>query len=809
MKVSLNWLNEYTDVSSFFSNTDPLAQILTDAGLEVDAINDMAKNFSHVVMAKIIELVKHPDADKLTVCQVDIGTGELQQIVCGAKNHQQGDYVVAALPGAILPGDFKIKKSKIRGVESLGMLCSQKELALSDESEGIIVLKDDSIVPGQSFAEHFGKNDVVFELGVTANRSDCLSHIGLARELSCLLNQELKLPDSSLKASQSPTKEIISVELKDEVNCPRYTARVIKGVKVGPSPQWLKNRLESVDINSVNNVVDITNYIMLEFGQPMHAFDLHQIEGQKIEIKAAEDNEVFVSLDGSEHKLAAGDLGIYDANKLVALAGVVGGQNSGISDDTQDLLLEVAHFTPGTVRKTSRRLGISTDAAYRFSRGTDPSQVIKAMERACSLIQELCGGDVSEGVIDCYPQPIQRQKIQLAPTYLEERLGYAVAKDDFLSWMKRLGCEFCGEKNQELSFLPPSWRWDLEIKEDLVEEYGRLNGYDKIPESLPSLSYEPLTHDASYIQDRFVQSFFAKQGFYQAVNYNFLGGEALSEFLGGPGSQFEGCGFLSSEELATVQNPLSEEYNTMRPSLSPSLYKNLMTNYRSGVSSSQIFEVGKVFGVHQSEYFERRHLGLLLYGQSQNLWQNNSSTSPQVFTMKSYVENFLRSLKAKSWSWKPWEPKLSFLHPGRSATLFFEGKLMGYIGEIHPKLKSQSKLREDVAFAEFDLELLMRSFPKKPKLQELSKYPAVERDFSFVVSESVSASEIVSFIAKTNKKLIQNVSVIDRFVGGDLKAGSHSLTFRVLLQDSASTLSEEVIKSLQSEILTKVQSQFS
>jgi len=806
VKVSLNWLNEYVDVSEFYKNTEALDKILTDAGLEVDGVEDMAKNFNHVVVGHIKNLEKHPDADKLTVCSVDVGGAELQQIVCGAKNHKAGDKVIAALPGAVLPGDFKIKKSKIRGVESLGMLCSASELGMDGDSDGITILEEGAEA-GRPFADHAGLNDIVFELSVTANRSDCLSHIGLARELSCLLDKPLKYPPNKVNTSSFKVSDHVKVELKDEKNCPRYSARIVRGVKVGPSPAWLKTRLEQVDINSVNNVVDITNFIMLEYGQPMHSFDLKNINGSSLLIKEVAEGEEFVSLDGTEYKLSAGDLAICDSKRVVALAGVVGGQNSGISDETTDLLLEVAHFSQSTVRKTSRRLGISTDSSYRFSRGTDPNIVKDAMDRACHLIQKICGGEVSSDTVDLYPSPIVKEPIQINTNYASERLGYKVEEPDFVSWMKRLGCELVSGDSGELVFNPPSWRWDLEIKEDLVEEFGRLNGYDKIPESLPPLNSEPLTHDKGYIQDRHAYNFFSKQGYYQSVNYNFLGEEYLSNFVGSI-EAYKNCGFKVSPELAKLQNPLSEEYNVMRPSLAPTLFKNLMTNYRSGVSSSKLFEIGKVFGVEGEAYFETRHLGLIAWGQKNELWQNEN-TAPLVLSLKETVENFLRSLKAKSWSWKTWSTELPYLHPGKTATLFFEGKNIGYIGEIHPKLKDESKIREDVAFAEFNLELLMRSFPKKPKLSEISKYPAVERDFSFVVNKTVASEELKQFITKTQKNLIKSVEVVDIFSGDKLPEGKHSLTYKVLFQDMETTLTDDVIKKLHGDILNKVNAKFS
>ncbi len=804
MKISLNWLSNYIDVEEFKKDTEQLSVILTSAGLEVDGIEDMAKDLNHVVVGQIKTLDSHPDADKLTLCQVDVGQEGLQQIICGAKNHKAGDRVVVALPGAVLPGNFKIKKSKIRGVESLGMLCSDSELGFAEDSEGIRILPEDAPV-GQAFADYSGLDDIVFNLSVTSNRADCLSHLGLARELSCILNRPLKNIENSYEKYNFKTSDTIKVELKDNEKCPRYMALLIKDVKVEESPAWLKSYLKNVDVNSVNNVVDITNYVMLEYGQPMHAFDLKHLEGSQINIQSLTEKTEFVSLDGTKYELDNNELAICDSRKVVALAGIVGGQNSGISESTQNLVLEVAHFKQKPVRKTSRALGIDTDSSYRFSRGTDINEMPSVVARAAHLIEGLCGGKVSGEVIDCYPNKITKKDITVEFAYVSERLGYSINGTEFVGWMKRLGCEVIKQDEASVTVQAPSWRHDIEIKEDLVEEHCRLNGYDKIPETLPPLSYEPLKHDASYLQNKHTYQFFAKQGFHQAVNYNFVNKSTNSEFIGDV-QAFKDCGFIVGDQEVLLQNPLSEEYNMMRPSLFASLFKNVLTNYRSGLNSSKIFELGRVFADGETGYKESNHIGLVSWGKTVNLWTQTSS--PQVLHLKAVMENFLTSLKAKSWSWKKWDSKVAFMHPARTATLFFQGKNVGYITELHPKIKQDYKIREDVAFAEFNSDLLMQGFPRKPKVTEVSKYPAVERDFSFVVDKAVVSDEIKTFIQKSEKKLIVKVEVIDSYSGEKLPADKHSLTYRVLFQDKEKTLTEDIIKKMHSEILNKVQEKF-
>ena len=380
------------DVEEFFSKPEELGERLTQAGLELENLENLSESFHHVLVGCVEKLERHPQADRLTLCQVDVGEGNLRQIVCGAQNHKQGDKVVVALPGACLPGGFSIKKSKIRGVESLGMMCSDSELGQAEKSEGIKILPQEAKV-GTSYAEYAGLDDVVFELNVTPNRADCLSHVGLARELACILGRKVREPKVDVNVGTQSTKKVLEVELKSPDLCPRYAGRLVTGIKVGESPQWMKARLEAVGINPINNVVDVTNYVMLELGQPLHAFDREFIQGQKIIIDRAIKGEKFTTLDGTEVELTSEELTIRDSERAVALAGIVGGLNSGVVDQTKDIFIESAHFTQNAVRRTSRQLGIETDSAYRFARGTDPQGVEYALRRACHLMEQLTGGD--------------------------------------------------------------------------------------------------------------------------------------------------------------------------------------------------------------------------------------------------------------------------------------------------------------------------------------------------------------------------------------------------------------------------------
>ena len=805
MKVSLKWLNQYIDVSDYFAKPEELAEIITQAGLEVENLEDPSVQFKNVVIGQVKELGKHPDADKLTLCQVDTGEGSLQQIVCGAKNHKQGDKVVVATPGAVLPGDFAIKKSKIRGVESLGMMCSEVELGLADESPGIMILPEDAVV-GTPFAEYQGLNDVLFELSVTPNRADCLSHFGLARELSALLDRQLKLPDTTLHTVAKETSELIQLELEDSELCPRYAGRAIFGVKVGPSPTWLKHSLENIGLNSINNIVDVTNYVMMELGQPLHAFDASFLKGGKVIVDKATKGEKFTTLDGTQIELQGDELTIRDSEKAVALAGIVGGQNSGVKDQTTDIFLESAYFTAATVRKTSRKFGIQTDSCYRFSRGTDPVGVDQAMNRACHLIQKVAGGEVAEGYWDEYPSPIEKPAIKINHSYLEERLGYAINFDDFVQWMKRLGCDVEeGTVAEECLVSAPMFRWDLWADIDLVEEYGRLHGYDKIPETLPSLSYEPLKEDSEYTQQKRINQLLTQEGYLQAVNYNFVAEEFEKALLGEEANE-KTTGLVEVNEAVKISNPLSEDLNVMRRRVFSSLFKNLVHNFRHGSEYGRLFESGHVFYKQDQDYQQNLHIAMTAWGQKNSVWQKEKER-PAVYDIKAAIENVLSNLNIPNWQWRdfPEGQVPQYLHPFQSTVLFLEGRMVGFIGSLHPSLLEEYKVRSTVAMGEFDLQKIMRGQPKTPKATAVSKFPAVTRDFSFVLSEERKVAEVIQKIRKVGGKLLQSVEVFDEFRGGgNLQEGERSVSFRLTYQDMDGTLDEKRLSQLQKDMLEKV-----
>ncbi|WP_374028829.1 phenylalanine--tRNA ligase subunit beta [Bdellovibrio bacteriovorus] len=808
MKISLKWLQDYVDVAEFFQKPEELAEALTRAGLEVEEITNRAKDFNHVVIGHILEKDKHPNADKLSLCRVSTGEGVVHQIVCGAQNHKAGDRVIVALPGAVLPGNFAIKKSAVRGVDSAGMLCSYKELGLAKESEGIAILPGDAPV-GKPFAEYGGYDDITFELKVTPNRADCLSHYGLAREVACLFGKELKAPKAEPKTSAQSTKSEIALEVKSFDLCPRYTGRFIKGVKVGPSPEWLKHRLESVGLNSINNIVDATNYVMMELGQPLHAFDAAFIAGKKIIVDRATAGEKFVTLDGSEITLNGEELTIRDANHPVCLAGVVGGKNSGVTDTTVDVFLEAAYFLPMSARKTSRSHGIDTDSAYRFSRGVDPDGALRGLNRATQVILDVAGGEAYGDHHDFYPNPVKKSTITLSVQTITDRLGYPAEEHKFVDFMKRLGCQI--EKSGETyKVLPPTFRFDLEQDMDLVEEYARLNGYEHIPESLPVFKNVPSHHDKSFMLNLSTSELMRAEGFQQAFNFAFVGSKAEKAFLG-PYETLKAAGLTSSEKEIRIMNPLNEEMDVMRSSLSFGLFKNLNTNFHYGNMQGRLYEIGNTFFVKEDGgYGENSRLAMALWGRSSNLW-NKSLEYPIVYELKAAVEVLLKNLNISAYTWVTPANKTevpAFLHQGQYAQLLVEGKKVGFIGSLHPILLDDNKIRVPAALAELDLDQLYKGQPRPYRIQSVSKFPVVERDFAFVMPKTLKVGDVLKDIRKAAGALLMNVDVFDLYEGEKMEAGKKSVAIRLWLQDKNATLQEAQISEVTNKVLESLKKNF-
>lgn len=806
MKISLRWLNEFVDIKEYFERPDQLAQLLTSTGLEVEEIHDGSQQFKFVKTAMILEKDKHPDAEKLTLCKVTTGEGVIHQIVCGAKNHKAHDKVILALPGAVLPGNFAIKNSVIRGVASGGMLCSYKELGLADTSEGIAILPENTPI-GIDFSEYAELNDVTFELKVTPNRADCLSHIGLAREISCLLNRTFKKPPfKELAPPQSPLSIELTV-LNPEM-CPRYTGRVIRTVKVGPSPTWLKKRLESVGLNSINNVVDITNYVMMEWGQPLHAFDLRNIQGGLIRVGKATPQEKFTTLDGSELTLRGDELMIQDAHRSLCMAGVIGGKNSGVQDDTQDIFLESAFFAPQWVRKSARNHGLSTDSGYRFSRGVDPHVTLEALDRATQLIGEIAGGTLGSQVFEIKSRENPPPTISIQAATISQRLGYAVDTKKFESWMLRLGCQI--EKIEDTyTVTPPSWRFDIEMDMDLVEEYARLNGYEHIPETLPPLVKAPSKHDATYSFQSCLINIMTSLGYSQALNFAFVGSKKQNQFIGDKELLLKMGLYIPNQPVA-LMNPLNEQMDVMRATLSMGLIDNLHHNFHHSVDSGRLFEVGTIFehtsAANGTTYTEHHRWAGVAWGWPTNLWTKDLSV-PVVMDLKQSIEETLSLLGFKNWQWQKLttaEGLPPFLHPGQSVALQLNGKKIGFLGTLHPSLREEMKIRCDAALFEFETEKLMKEGQPTQNVAPLSKFQSVDRDLSLLMSKSVGAGLVQQEILQAGGPTLKSVFPIDLYEGDKLTIGQKSITYRLRFQNHEGTLTDDLVQKNMDNILLNI-----
>ncbi len=800
MKISLKWLEKYIEVKDFIKNPALLAEALTDAGLEVESILKQSDALQDVVVGKIEKLIQHPDADRLTCCDVSVSDGETVKIVCGAKNHKEGDKVCVALVGAVLPGDFKIKKSKIRGQESFGMLCSKKELGFAEESkDGILILPKDARV-GQEISEYLAKDDVVLEINVTPNRADCLSHLGLAREIGVLFKRPLHTNHEYAINTYKKSSELrsIKISLDDSEQCPRYMGCMVYNVKVGPSPQWLKDKLETLGLSSINNVVDITNYIMMDTGQPLHAFDADQIKGESLFIRRAVKGESFKSLDASEYKLKGEELVIADKSEVLALAGVVGGQNSGVSEKTTSVFLEAAYFTPETVRKTARSFGIDTDSAHRFSRGVDPSGTDKAMKQALFLLQDLSSGEVSTKVYEEYPSPVSKKEIFVSLDFLEKKTGLSLESKMIESIFDQLGFQMSNsDKKNEWSVVPSLFRHDVSIKEDLAEEVARLIGYNNIPEVLPAVVSPPQSKHGLYENCRSLKTQCVGLGFSEVIHHNFYATSDEKKWH----SEIKKIEFFNRGGDVSITNPLSLDSSLMRASLIPQFVSNSLRNFRAGRFKGSIFEFGKSHSKVEEGFSEKN---ILSFGS----WDKEQTQDEIHTSLISVVSKLFNLWGIKNFRFEPLDKnsESNVLHPKLTANIIAEGKTIGVLYALHPAVLKNLKLSVSFSGLELDLDLFLKGQPRPKKFKEFSRYPLVERDFSITLNEDFDYASIEKQVKKDAKNYFKSLSVVEEYRDSKIGENKVSLTLRGLFQAQDKTLGEEEVKVLHKNVLQGLRS---
>ena len=793
MLISLNWLKQYIDLDGIEINE--MENSLTMIGQEVEKIEIAGSNLENVVTAKIIEKEMHPDSDHLTVCKVDNGK-EILQIVCGASNHKAGDKVVLAQIGAKLSEDFVIKKGKIRGKESCGMLCSEVELGIGSDKDGIIILPEDAPI-GVPFKDYLGINDTVFELEITPNRPDCLSHIGIARELSAYYGKELKYPETEIKSEISEkTSDNVKVSIEDSNLSRRYVTRILKNVTVKESPKWLKERIEAVGLRSINNIVDVSNFILMEMNHPNHVFDLDKIEGNEIKVKSAVKGDKLVTLDEQERELEDGDIVICDSKKILALGGVMGGLDSEVTDNTKNILLEVAQFNPQNVRKTSRRLTLSSDSSYRFERGIDVEDSIKVINRLANLIQEVAGGEILNGYVDVYPVPHENKVAELNFERLNRFVGKVIPREKVIEILRNLEIDV-KDNGETLTLTAPSYRGDLELEQDYFEEVIRMYGFDNIENILPRVDINKnSTLDTTKLTDR-VKTICASVGLKEVINYSFIPKDALQKL------KFTG---VSEDKLIDISNPITEDFVTMRPTLLYSLIKNAKDNMNRNVSNIRFFEVSRTFEKAEELAKEDIKVGIILAGENDKTLWNPKPVHYDFYDLKGIVEEIFSKLKFQSFSIK--RSVQTEFHPGRSADVFVGKEYIGSFGEIHPDVLENFGLnKKTVLVAEFNIELIKKYINKPFVYQGIVKYPAVPRDLALVMNENILVGDILKTIEKIDKK-VEKVELFDIYQGIGVEPGKKSVAISILLRDDSKTLEEKEINDIIDKILAKMKKDY-
>ncbi len=779
MKVSLNWLQDYVPVTL---GVEELSRLLTFAGVEVEAIQRTGTDAKNVVVAKVVASERHPDADRLSVCQVEDGGDELRQIVCGAKNYKVGDKVPLALPGAVLPGNFKIKKGKLRGVASNGMLCSAKELELAEDADGLMILAADAPV-GMPISDWL-KGDTIIEIEVTPNRPDLLGYLGIARELAALTGGTVKRPEVKALAKG---KGQLQVRSDDADACPYYSATRIAGVAVGPSPAWLVEKLTAAGLRPINSVVDITNFVLLETGQPLHAFDADKLSGG-INVRFASDGETIVALDGEQYDLDKNNLVIADDSGPVAVAGVMGGEPTGVTEQTSSIILESALFAPAVIRRTSRKLGLFSDSSYRFERGVDPLGVAAAAARAAQLIVEIAGGKVTGGLESCGSLPDGSEPIALRDAKCQSVMGYEVERERIIELLRSFGLELSAKTKQSTTWQVPSFRPDLTREIDLVEEVARVEGLDKVPAKREAWMSEISEADRVYDFQLNISRYLAGAGYFEARSLTLISSEMAADDI-----------FEMSQPLA-IRNPLGADSAILRPSLLPGLLKAAALNVRQGTEAIQLFEIGRVFSA-QADQEERTMLAQLLTGKAAATysWHTKDSRLLDIFDMKGAFE----SLPMVEFEIVPCTQGKAAL----AAKLAVAGVTIGFIGQLDPARARQLGIEQAVLLAELDLGLLRKQVKHARKYSELPKFPAVTRDISLVVPAEVSHAQIEAVLTGTAEPLLNEVRLFDVFTdpeGKKLPADKKSMAYSLTYRSPERTLTADEVSAAHSRIMDEL-----
>ena len=794
MKTSLNWIKDL--VPGLTCTDQEYIDAMTLSGTKVEGYEKLDEDLDKIVIGQVKKIEKHPDAEKLVICQVDIGKPDLLQIVTGAPNVFEGAKVPVVLDGGRVagghdgsrtPGGIKIKKGKLRGVESYGMMCSIEELGSSREmfpdapENGLYIMKDDAVV-GESAVSYLGLDDTVVEYEVTSNRVDCFSMLGVAREAAATFDKKFVPPVVTKTGNQEDVHNYIKVTVKDQDLCSRYTARVVKNIKFAPSPEWMQKRLRAQGIRPINNLVDITNYVMEEFGQPMHAYDLDTIAGKEIIVRRAQKDEKFVTLDGQERTMDDSVLMICDADKAVGMAGIMGGENSMITENVHTMLFEAACFDGTNIRLSSKKVGLRTDASAKFEKGLDPNLAMEAMDRACQLVEELGAGEIVGGAIDFYPVKKEGRRIPFEPDKYNHLLGTEIPAEQMLEYFKRIDLGF-DEKTNEI--LVPSWRQDLECDADIAEEVARFFGYANIPVTLPDgesthgkISFKLYMEDLARECAEFC-------GFSQAMTYSFESPKVYDKLLIPEDSKMR--------QAVPISNPLGEDYSIMRTLSLNGMLSSLSTNFGRRNKDVRLYELGNIYLPKQLPVTElpdeRMQFTLGMYGDG------------DFFTMKGVVEEFLYKVGMRN---KPeYDPnaELPFFHPGRKANVLYNGEVIGYIGEVHPTVAANYAIKDRVYISVIDMPKILENASFDFKYEGITNFPVSSRDLSMVVPKEVLVGDIERVFDQKGGKYLEGYELFDVYEGAQIKKGFKSVAYSLKFRGKEKNLEEADITGAMNKIL--------
>ncbi|SUY46991.1 phenylalanyl-tRNA synthetase subunit beta [Clostridium putrefaciens] len=778
MKVPFTWLKDYVDIDI---NVNELADRLTLSGSKVEEVITTGDEIENVVTARIVKIEPHPDADKLVICQLDIRKDEYLQIVTGAKNMKEGDIVPAALHGASLANGLKIKKGKLRGIVSNGMMCSEEELGLAEEGTalGLMILPMDTPI-GEDIKEVLGLNTSIIDFEITSNRTDCMSVVGIARETAATLDVKYKMPNINYNVSgEEDIKDMIKLQVKDSL-CKRYMARAIKNVKIEPSPSWMQERLLEAGIRPINNIVDITNFVMIELGQPMHAFDMRDIKGNSIIVERAKAEERFISLDEVERDLNESVLTIRDEERAIALAGIIGGLNSQIKEDTNVVILECANFDGTNIRVNAKKLGVRTESSSLFEKDLDPNLTNIALDRACSLIEELKVGQIISGTIDYYEDKVVEKELTVDYKWINKFLGTSLSKEDIKGYLDRLELKTL-LKEDMLIINVPIFRKDISIKEDVAEEVARIYGYNNIPSTInKTINLKDGKNLKQKLDDKVI-SVLLNSGLNQSISYSFVSPKVFDKIN------------MSKENILrdtiSIKNPLGENYSIMRTTCIPSMMESLARNYSRNNEEVSLFEIGNVYIKTNKDLPEERNtLVIGLYGKVEYL------------NLKGVIENLVESLGIEKTHYERQSQDQAF-HPGKTANLFIGKECAGILGEVHPDVTENYGIDTECYIAEINLDVLYKNANIVKKYKALPRFPAVTRDIALIVDEATFVQKIQSVIKSTGGNLVESINLFDVYKGKQIEDGKKSVAYAISYRSETKTLTDGEVNKVHDKIV--------